>query len=164
MSSTSATLLIQHRVRPGQLARYEAWLRHIVTRASAHPGHQGVHVLRPPEGGNEYSIVIRYQSAAHASRWLESAERRQLLEEIEDALELGDRVEIRPGIEFWFTPPPSVPASRVAPRWKQWLVTTSVIWPLTMIVPLLLGPLFDSVPFLGQWILEPWTCTGGTTR
>ena len=152
MTADSATLLIQHRIREGNLARYEAWLRRIVARAAEYPGHQGVHVFRPPAGGRDYCIVIRYENAECASRWLESADRRRLLEEIEDALEQGDRVEIQSGIEFWFTPQFSI--NRPVPGWKQWLVTSSVIWPLTMLVPVLLNPLFNSAPIFGLWGIQ----------
>ncbi len=152
MANDSATLLIQHRVLSENLARYEAWLRKIMVRAAEYPGHQGVHVFRPPAGGNDYCIVIRYEKAEHASRWLESEDRRRLLEEIEDALEQGDRVEIQSGIEFWFTPQFAI--SRPVPGWKQWLVTSSVIWPLTMFVPLLFNPLFKRLPILGTWGIQ----------
>ena len=149
MHADSATLLIQHRVLAGNVSRYETWLRKIVARATEYPGHQGVQIFRPPAGGSDYSIVIRYDNAEHASQWLESADRRQLLAEIEDALEQGDRVQIQSGIAFWFTP--EFALSRPVPGWKQWLVTTSVIWPLTMFVPPLFEPLFVRVPLLAAW-------------
>jgi len=48
---------------------------------------------------------------------------------------------VQTGLDFWFTPPtvkPPVP-------WKQFLLTLSAIFPLTVIVPALLAPL------LGAW-------------
>ncbi len=149
MRTRSATLFIQHRVRPDAISRYESWLHIILAKAAEYPGHQGVHIIRPPEGDTEYSIVIRYATAADADRWVNSRERLQLLDSVADALELGDRFQIRSGIDFWFTP--RFKAARQAPLWKQWLITTSVIWPLTTFVPPLLNPLFASVPVLGTW-------------
>jgi antibiotic biosynthesis monooxygenase (ABM) superfamily enzyme len=37
------------------------------------------------------------------------------------------------------------------PAWKQWLITISVIWPLTMVVPWAFGPLFKAFPALGSY-------------
>jgi antibiotic biosynthesis monooxygenase (ABM) superfamily enzyme len=108
-----------------------------------------VHIIRPPDGDNEYSIVIRYATVADADRWVGSADRQQLLQEIAYALEVDECLQIRSGIDFWFTPPS--PGHRQAPGWKQWLITTSVIWPLTMFIPPLFKPLFASVPLLGRW-------------
>jgi antibiotic biosynthesis monooxygenase (ABM) superfamily enzyme len=145
----SATLFIQHRVRRSELTRYEDWLRIILAKAAEYPGHQGVHIIRPQPGDNEYSIVIRFATGADAGHWAGSVDRQQLLDQISDAIETGDRVQIRSGIDFWFTPAGG--ADSRAPAWKQWLVTTGVIWLLTMFVPPLFDPLFAAVPALGAW-------------
>lgn len=148
-SDESVTLHIQQHVRPDAIARYEQWLRTIATRAAEYPGHQGVHIIRPLAGHNEYTILIRFASLADAERWTSSTDRQQLLTEIADAFEREDRFYIQPGIEFWFTPPS--PAQKKPAPWKQWVITTSVIWPLTMLIPALLKPLFAAVPVLGSW-------------
>ena len=148
-TTDSVTLVIQHRVRADAINRYEQWLRVISVKAAEYPGHQGVHIIRPPEGGNEYSIIIRFATFADAERWAKSADRRRLLAEIADVFEREDQFHIHPGIEFWFTPP--TPAQKRPSAWKQWLITTSVIWPLTMFVPPLFHPLFAAVPLLGHW-------------
>jgi uncharacterized protein len=148
-ATDSVTLLIQQRVRADAIARYEQWLRMISAKAAEYPGHQGVHIIRPPAGGNEYSIIIRFATYGDAERWTKSADRQHLLAEIADAFEHEDQFHIQPGIEFWFTPP--TPAQKRPLAWKQWVITTSVIWPLTMFVPWVLHPLFVAVPLLGNW-------------
>ncbi len=149
LSDESVTLLIRQRVRPDAVARYEQWLRIIAAKAAEYPGHQGVHIIRPPAGHNEYSILIRFASVADAERWTSSTDRQRLLAEIADAFEREDQFHIQPGIEFWFTPPS--PAQKKPAPWKQWLITTSVIWPLTMLIPPLFKPLFAAVPVLATW-------------
>ncbi|UCV23355.1 antibiotic biosynthesis monooxygenase [Ferribacterium limneticum] len=149
VSAESVTLHIEQRVRPDAVVRYEEWLRVIAAKAAEYPGHQGVHIIRPPAGHNEYSILIRFASAADAERWTNSTDRRDLLAGIADAFERDDQFRIEPGIEFWFTPPS--PAQKKPAPWKQWLITTSVIWPLTMLIPPLFKPLFAAVPILGVW-------------
>lgn len=151
-AAESVTVVIQQRVRPDAITRYEQWLRVISAKAAEYPGHQGVHIIRPPAGGNEYSIIIRFATFADAERWTQSADRRRLLAEIADTFEREDQLRIQPGIEFWFTPP--TPAQKRPSAWKQWLITTSVIWPLSMFVPLIFHPLFVAVPLLGYWGLS----------
>lgn len=143
------SFVVRHRVREGCTVDYENWLRRIMERAAGFPGHLGVQVARPPEGGREYVIVVRFASEMDARHWGDSAERRALVETVRGCLEGDDEVEIHSGIDFWFTP--EAPGQRHPVRWKQWLVTTSVIWPLTLVVPPALEPLFQAVPFSGQW-------------
>jgi antibiotic biosynthesis monooxygenase (ABM) superfamily enzyme len=123
-----------------------------VARAGEYPGHQGVHIIRPAAGASRYTAVLRFATADDASRWTSSADRRALAAEIADALEADERLAIEPGLDFWFTPPAGAP--RRARPWKQWLVTTSLIWPLTMIVPVMLKPVFQAVPALGAFGLS----------
>lgn len=145
----TVTLLIQQRVKKSAIAQYEQWLPQMMAEAAKHPGHLGVHVIRPQPGENEYSILIRYNSFASADTWIKSEERKRLIAEIAGAFELEDHTRIQPGIDFWFTPPKA--AARVAPGWKQWIITTSVIWPLTLVIPAIYRPLFQTVPLLGTW-------------
>lgn len=136
------TLVIRHDVRVDDHAAYEDWLRKIVPVAAHFPGHRGVNVIRPANGATEYTIVLHFDTVDHLRGWLDSKERRQLIEE---ALHfLGeDRVEVKTGLEFWFTP--QAKPQRAAP-YKQFLVTLSVIYPLTIVIPLLFQPLFDLAP------------------
>lgn len=143
------TIQIHHRVRPGALDRYETWLRQTIATAGRFPGHRGVHILRPPEGHHDYEIAVRFASHDEALRWRESSERRELMAAVQPELQQAEHVEILSGIDYWFAP--STPASKQPTRWKQWLVTTAVIWPLTILVPLLWLPVFDLLPLLDTW-------------
>jgi uncharacterized protein len=62
-------------------------------------------------------------------------------------LDSDKSIDVKTGIDFWFTPPTVGKHPR---RWKQWLVTTSVIWPLAMYVPLPLEQLFLKLRVLIQ--------------
>lgn len=146
------TLRIHHRVRSDAKDRYETWLRQIIEAAGRYAGHQGVHILRPHEGGQDYEIAVRFASEADAERWRSSDDRRELMDDIRDALQQDESVEILSGIDYWFTPPTAT--SKQPVRWKQWVVTTAVIWPLTMLVPLLWQPVFSVLPGLATWGLR----------
>lgn len=145
-----ATLKICHRVKPDAREAYEVWLKKTIEVASQYHGHNGVHILRPAEGQNDYEIALRFASHEDAGQWLESSERRALMQDILPSLREEEEINISSGIDYWFTPP-SAPASKQPVRWKQWVVTTSVIWPLTMVVPILWTPLFTLFPWLATW-------------
>ena len=147
LAAQPVTVVVSHLIKAGKEAAFEEWLRGVVDVCSGYPGYQGVDIIRPVPGDNKYSTVVRFATFADAERWCKSADRPRLLASITDILERDDQARIETGIDFWFTPQ----SQPQALRWKQWLVTTSVIWPLTLLVPWLLDPLFAAVPWLGLY-------------
>jgi antibiotic biosynthesis monooxygenase (ABM) superfamily enzyme len=144
---SAVTSVIRHTVGAGSESRYEAWFRKITAIAETFPGHRGVDFIRPPTESRTYTIVLHFDTNEHLERWLSSDARTQLIAEVKPYLEGGDQVEIRTGLEFWFTPSDS--EQKHAKTYKQFLITWSVIFPLTIFVPWVLHPLFQTVPFLG---------------
>jgi antibiotic biosynthesis monooxygenase (ABM) superfamily enzyme len=127
-TSSEVVSVIRHEVRPGSEARYERWIDDVVPVAKAFPGHEGVTVVRPPDGSRTYTTVVRFDALAHLEGWLGSPARQRLLDEIEPHLSHADVPEIRTGLEFWLTPPDR---ARRAPRpWKQFLLVLAVPWAL----------------------------------
>lgn len=137
---SEVTSVIRHDVKEKEQAGYEEWLRKIVPVASQFPGHRGVNVIRPAKGETEYAVVLHFDTIDNLRAWLDSKERKGLIEQVLPKLASEDRVEVKTGLEFWFTPP--LKQQPHAPAYKQFLVTLSVIYPLTLLVPLLLRPLF----------------------
>ena len=138
----TVTAVIQQTVKPEAVEQYEQWLKKVMPIAARFPGHRGVNVIHPAAGTLQYTITIRFDSLAHAQDWFGSAARRQLLDEAAVFLEADETVETRSGLEFWFRPPAGQKPAR---RYKQFLLTLSVIYPLTMLVPAMLRRLFDLV-------------------
>ena len=143
------SIIIRHTVLPQRRDIYETWLKQIIAAAAEFPGHQGVHIVRPAEGNDTFEIAVRFSSNADAEAWLSSDIRKELVSSIVSALASDEQVEISSGIDFWFTPPTS--KAKQPTRWKQWLITTAVIWPLTIIVPAIYQPLFSIIPELSMW-------------
>ena len=146
----TVTAIIEHAVRQASVDRYEDWLRKVVPIAARFPGHRGVNVIRPASGGLQYTITIHFDSLAHAQDWFQSDVRSQLVQEVAPLLQADEKVQTRSGLEFWFHPGPGQPPAK---RYKQFLVTLSVIYPLTMVVPALLQRLAAWLPWLGKdWL------------
>jgi antibiotic biosynthesis monooxygenase (ABM) superfamily enzyme len=147
----TVTAVIQQTVRRESVAAYEQWLKKVVPIASRFPGHRGVNVIHPAAGGLQYTVTIRFDSLAHAQDWFSSEARRQLVEEVAPLLDADEKVETRSGLEFWFHPPAGQPPAK---RYKQFLLTVSVIYPLTILVPALLHRLLAPVPVVSNYWLE----------
>ncbi|MFJ3485254.1 antibiotic biosynthesis monooxygenase [Pseudomonas sp. NPDC090202] len=146
------TLVVKHRVKAGLETQYEAWLRRIVTIASGYPGHLGVDVIRgKADGLHMFTCVLRFCSTDAMQSWLQSNERSQLVAEAAPMLADGDFTEVNPHNEFWFVPAGDAPQP---PRWKQAVVTFFVICPLTLLIPLLWGPVFKAFPLLGNYVIS----------
>lgn len=148
------TLVIKHRIRAGMEADYEAWLRRIVSIAGSYPGHLGVDVIRSKSGGlHLFTCVLRFHSTEAMQSWLDSDQRRELVEEAKPMLADGDQTEVNPQNEFWFTPA-SEASAPPPPRWKQACVTFLVICPLTLLIPLVWGPVFALSPLLANYVIS----------
>ncbi len=133
------TLVITHRLLPGKTQAYEAWLDEIMPVAASFSGHLGVNVIRPNAGETSYTILVRFDSLDSLYAWINSADRKALVEKVSGLLDHGDRedrgdhIEIRPGAAFWFTP--ETKKGRSPAKWKQYLLTLGVIFPSTNFVP-----------------------------
>lgn len=140
--SVSVAFIITHIIKAGEETRYEDWLANILDAVSRSSGYVGREIFRPAHGSRKYTIIIRFDSHEHLNAWAESEMRRSYVSRVSDLLERGDQHEIRTGIDFWFTPEGMKPPK----PWKQFLLTLSAVYPLTLILPRLLAPLFSLVP------------------
>ncbi|WP_348748087.1 antibiotic biosynthesis monooxygenase [Pseudomonas rhodesiae] len=152
------TLVVKHRIKSGLEADYEAWLRRIVRIAGERPGHLGVDVVRGKQDGLAlFTCVLRYRSTDDLQHWLESPQRTALIDEAAPMLADGDQTEIGAVNEFWFTP--LADGSAPPPRWKQAVVSLCVILPLTLLVPIIWGPLLRLHPLLSNYVVSTFLVT-----
>jgi len=142
----TVAFIITHKIRAGEEKRYEAWLADIFIASSGFSGYLGREIFRPSDGSRKYTSVVRFDSQDSLNAWAESETRKSFVSKVHDLLEQGDQVEIRSGIDFWFTPEGLKPPK----LWKQFVLTVSAVYPLSLIIPLLLGRLGKLVPVLGN--------------
>ncbi|EPL06662.1 antibiotic biosynthesis monooxygenase [Pseudomonas sp. CF161] len=152
------TLVVKHRIKAGHEADYEAWLRGIVRVAGQWPGHLGVDVVRGRLGGlAHFTCVLRFCSTDAMQRWLDSPQRLALINQAAPMLADGDQTEVAAVNEFWFAP--LADAATPPPRWKQAVVTLCVILPLTLLIPLLWGPVLRLHPWLSNYLVSTFVVT-----
>jgi hypothetical protein len=151
------TLVIKHRIKRGFDVQYAAWLRRTVSIASRVPGHLGVDVMQGKDSGLAvFTSVLRFTTTDAMQRWLDSDQRLELVKEAAPMLADGDQTEVHAVNEFWFTP---ATEAVQPPRWKQALVTLSVILPLTLLVPLAWGPVFAAFTWLSSYVISTFLVT-----
>jgi antibiotic biosynthesis monooxygenase (ABM) superfamily enzyme len=155
LDSQGVTTAVRHTVKPGMETEYEEWLKRLAAEGRRFPGHRGANIIRPAEGTHTYAIIVHFDSIEHLQNWLSSPIRQELMKEVSPLLARKVEVDIQTGLDFWFTPPPSIRPKRplahtqhVKP-YKQFLIVLSAIYPLTILVHLALTPLAEAVPFLG---------------
>ncbi|ARP80707.1 antibiotic biosynthesis monooxygenase [Bordetella genomosp. 8] len=107
------TMLVTRQIAPERYSDFLAWQRQGEILAAGFPGFLGSGVLQPPEGGDQYQIVLRFHDEASLSRWENSLPRRMWLER-GSSLVRDSRVHRATGMDTWFGPQKSAP-----PRWKQ---------------------------------------------
>ena len=143
-SAETVTGIIVHHPRADARDEYEQWLIDIREACRQFPGYLSTDVIRPIGSQPNYTVIIRFAGIEALRGWMVSPERRDFLQRIEHALEQADRYEIRTGLDFWFPPPKLEPPK----TWKQYLLTLSAIFPLTVIVPWALAPLLGGLHML----------------
>ncbi|OWW18246.1 antibiotic biosynthesis monooxygenase [Noviherbaspirillum denitrificans] len=147
-----ASLVIRHEVQAKDKNDYEQWLRKIASEAQRFTGHMGVNIIRPHDASGHYTIVLRFDSSQNLESWLESETRKRFIDEIRPTLVKEEELDIHTGLEYWFTPP-ATRRLQARPS-KQFLITLSAIFPLTVVVPWVFKPVFAYVPLLGRPIIS----------
>lgn len=148
--SKSVALIITHTIRAGEEKRYETWLTDILGAVSTFPGYLGREIFRPAQGTRTYTSILRFDCNDNLAAWVESDLRRAFVSQVTDLLEKGDLHEIRTGIDFWFTPQ----GVRPPKPWKQFVLTLSAVYPLSLAIPGLLRLLFPFMPVLAQPLIN----------
>lgn len=155
-----ATVVISHRVRKGRQAEYERWLDEIGPLCRASPGHLDWQIIRPIEGLSDLNtVVIRFDTTANLQRWMDSATRRRLIDQVRPLLVQDDAFLFRSGLEFWFAP--QAAQAMVPVRWKQFLITWSAIYPLVLGVSLVVAWLMQPIAGVQNRYLTTLIVTGG---
>jgi antibiotic biosynthesis monooxygenase (ABM) superfamily enzyme len=161
----SVTAFSSFRIRPGEEERYHGLYRRLVERLSAFAGFLRSELYEPVPGVQEETVVaFAFDTAANLRAWLESEDRREILDEISEVLEHDPTLNVVGGFGGWF----AQPGDAEVKRWKQASIVLLALFPTSLVltlvrnwllpdVGLVLGVLFANV--LGvialTWLLMP---------
>ena len=135
-------IAITRRVRKEHTRDFERMLAEFASRSLAEPGSRGVHLLYPAPGADasEYGILRSFASTADRDAFYASDFYKDWTDRIESMIEGGPVFRQLNGLEAWFREP----HASMPPRWKMALLTWVAVWPVSMAVPALLGPLLGA--------------------
>ena len=157
--TVGATVVITHRVRDGKQGDYEKWTNEIGPLCRSSAGNLDWQLIRPVPGfSSTYTVIIRFDTEAHLRAWTESPVRSQLIERVKPFLASGDDFFIRSGLDFWFAPMEA--KAKVPARWRQSLVTWSVIYPLVLGVPMIVSPALQLLGMPDHRLFSTFVVTG----
>lgn len=140
-----ASAVISTRVKPGMEAAYRKWEQKVAAAQSKAAGLQGYRFEPAVPGVQEdYVAILRFDSDANLRAWLDSPQRRDLIEEaVPLTAEFHTRT-VQSGFEQWFrdatpegAPPPAA--------WKMNMIVLLTLYPTVF-----LWGLFVGTPLLGR--------------
>ncbi len=139
MENPGASVVITHHILNDKQADYEKWLSEIVPITKHSAGFIDLQIVRPiPDLTYVYTVIIRFDTIENLRNWMESDSRKRMIEKANPLFRKNDNYKIKSGLDFLFE---SESETKVPVRWKQFLVTWSAIYPLSILVPLVSIPL-----------------------
>ena len=145
------TAVFSRRVKPGREAEY-AGLAEGVTTASA--GFRGQLAATILHDGRDYALVYTFESPDTLDAWLDSDIRRAFVVAADELAESHRRLQSKSGLETWFTLPGKA-TIKPPPRWKMWLVSFVVLYPLVVCFQEWLTPALKSWPLFLRSAIFP---------
>jgi antibiotic biosynthesis monooxygenase (ABM) superfamily enzyme len=132
-------IAITRRVRKECVGEFEKALAEFARASLAEPGTRGVHCLYPPPGSdsNEYGVLRSFDSDSSRDAFYASPLYHKWVQQISPWIEGNYQRRQLTGLEAWFREP-FLP---MPPDWKMAVLTWVAVWPVSMFVPALLGPL-----------------------
>jgi antibiotic biosynthesis monooxygenase (ABM) superfamily enzyme len=164
--------VISTRVKAGKEADYRLWERKIAAAQARAAGFQGYRFEPPVPGVQEdFVAILRFDTEANLQTWLDSPERKKLVDEAASLTEEFHSRVVRNGFEHWFAD--SAAAVWPGPAaWKMNMLVLLMLYPIVFLfgtyvgTPLLsnkLGLSFPVALFLGNivsvsltGVLIPW--------
>lgn len=159
MDNSGATVVISHHIKSGKQEQYELWLNEIGPVCRSAHGNIDWQMIRPLPGLTYvYTIIIRFDTIVNLRAWMESATRRELIKKVKPLLAADDRYYIKTGLDFLFNAESE--NKKQPPAWKQFIVTWSAIYPLSIMVPLLVLPILTAINFPINTFLNAFIISG----
>ena len=143
--SSPVSAVISTRVKPGREAEYLTWERKVAAAQSKARGLQGYRFEPAVPGVQEDHVaILRFDSQANLDAWLDSAERKKLVEEAAPlTVEFHTRT-AQSGFEQWFrdaAPPGGPPLA----AWKMDMIVLLTLYPVVF-----LWSQYVAFPYLGN--------------
>ena len=153
-SEPPVAMVFAHRVAKGRVADYLAWRRKSLTAQAHHPGYLATELFEPHgKLQDEWVDIVRYDSLANLTNWMESKERQDLVKELGSIVESMHAHRLT-GLEGWFgLNRGSGAAASGPPSWKQALAVLFALYPTVMVLTYL-NPLMRDLSLPVQMLIS----------
>ncbi|MGG3194920.1 antibiotic biosynthesis monooxygenase [Priestia aryabhattai] len=141
-TSGTVTTIVTWEIQEGKEKEFEAWRHEIEAAATKFPGHLGVNLIVPNNKSMEYTVIFRFDTYEHLRAWQESDIRRDLLKRAESFQTTDPTYKTENSLAYWFVNP-KLPVP--PPKWKMSIITVLGVWPLSKLVPIVIGPLIKNM-------------------
>lgn len=159
MENQGATVVITHNVLVGKEQEYENWLNEISPISKNSIGFLDWQIIRPiPNLTYTFTVILRFDTIENLRNWMESPERKKLIEEALPFFAKQDKFYIKSGLDFLFLSENE--NVKIPLRWKQYFVTWSAIFPLATFIPMLLLPLLRNMGFPQNRYIDSFIVSG----
>jgi antibiotic biosynthesis monooxygenase (ABM) superfamily enzyme len=133
------TEIIMTEVNPGMEKNYHLWSAKIHQCEAKFPGFRGVYI-QPPTGMSKHWItLLQFDTTANLERWLESIERKQILDESTSFISSLESHRVISPFAGWFASIAKI--GEIPPVWKQTMLILLVLFPIVMLELKYLSPL-----------------------
>lgn len=146
--SVPVTMMVTRHIAPERYSDFLSWMRQGEILAAGFPGFLGSGVLQPPEGGDQYQIVLRFTDAASLSRWEKSLPRRMWLERGATLVRASHEHRVS-GTDGWFAPK----AASAPPRWKQAVSIWLAYFPVLLVFSILVSEHLSILPIFWRVLI-----------
>lgn len=142
-----ATIVINHRVEPGQEVEFVAWQDRVLAAVRQFPGFVGAERIPPVAGAQpNWMVIFRFESLAHHDAWRDSAVRTQLQA---DAPQFAN-YEIAKHIgSFAGWIPTTIDGA--APRWKSATAVLTAFYPTAILLFYTVNKLLAAADISALW-------------
>lgn len=144
-SSDVVTAVMSQRIKPGRLEAFQDAEARIAAAMAEFPGFLSFEHAPPIPGvQDDYVITFTFSSRAELDRWLESENRRTVLECVEPYIEGERTLSVLGGFGGWFV----AEKEQAPPRWKQAVAVLIALYPTTFVLSLVQQQWFADVPWV----------------
>jgi uncharacterized protein len=146
------TEVIVAEVFPSKEEEYREWSAKIHLEEAKCPGFRGVYVQSPVEHKGKFWItLLQFDTMEHLDRWLNSAERQNLLNDSKSMISYLETHRIISPYAGWFASIAKV--GEIPALWKQTMIVLLVLFPIVMLELKYLNPLLTGLNIsLGTFI------------
>lgn len=132
------TDVIVTEVQPENEVAFRAWTAKIHAAEAKFPGFRGVYVQSPGANGKHWITLLQFDTAYHLDEWLNSNERKAVLDESHKMITSLERHRIISPYSGWFSS--IAKAGEIPAAWKQTMIVLLVLFPIVMLEFKFLNP------------------------